>query len=139
MVDEISAQLQSGDIDFAIGSLEALRANGALQVENIANLAVSPFVRRGHPLDRAEEPSFEELLAYPMVGPSPADPHRQLLNNLANACNHPYSVPPLVVDSFSLSLRIVARTDPFSFASSRLAAAPAFNDSFRFKLGKAPF
>src|SRR3546814_4972206 len=27
-VDEISAQLQSGDIDFAIGSLEALRANG---------------------------------------------------------------------------------------------------------------
>src|SRR3546814_18690725 len=45
-VDEISAQLQSGDIDFAIGSLEALRANGALQVENIANLAVSPFVRR---------------------------------------------------------------------------------------------
>src|SRR3546814_20842535 len=30
-VAELSAQLQSGDIDFAIGSLEALRANGALQ------------------------------------------------------------------------------------------------------------
>lgn len=130
-VDEISAQLQSGDIDFAIGSLEALRANGALQVENIANLAVSPFVRRGHPLDRAEEPSFEELLAYPMVGPSPADPHRQLMNNLANACNSPYSVPHLVVDSFSLSLRIVERTDAFSFAFSRYAAAPEFDETFR--------
>ncbi|HEX2814579.1 MAG TPA: LysR family transcriptional regulator [Sphingopyxis sp.] len=137
-VDEISAQLQSGDIDFAIGSLEALRANGALQVENIANLAVSPFVRRGHPLDRAEEPSFEELLAYPMVGPSPADPHRQLMNNLANACNAPYSVPHLVVDSFSLSLRIVERTDAFSFAFSRYAAAPEFDETFRVWHGWEP-
>src|SRR3546814_6378119 len=118
MVDEISAQLQSGDIDFAIGSLEALRANGALQVENIANLAVSPFVRRGHPLDRAEEPSFEELLAYPMVGPSPADPHRQLMNNLENACNAPSSVPHIVVERFSLSLRIVERPHAFSFPFS---------------------
>src|SRR3546814_19364042 len=73
-VDEISEQLQSGDIDFAIGSLEALRANGALQVETIDNLAVSPFVRRGHPLDRAAETHFEELLTYPRAGTSPADP-----------------------------------------------------------------
>src|SRR3546814_15101673 len=130
MVDEISAQLQSGDIDFAIGSLEALRANGALQVENIANLAVSPFVRRGHPLDRAEEPSFEELLAYPMVGPSPADPHRQLMNNLANACNAPYSVPHPVVDSFSLSLRIVEHPDAFSFAFLPYSPPPEFAHSF---------
>src|SRR3546814_4322731 len=66
-VDEISPQLQSGDIDFAIGSTEALRANGPLQVENIANLAVSPFLRRGTPLDRAEDTTLEQFLAYSMV------------------------------------------------------------------------
>src|SRR3546814_8983239 len=82
-VEEISALLQSGDLDFAIGSLEALRGNGALQIEDIASLAVSPFVRRGHPLDRPEPPSFEDLLAYPMVGPSHADPHTTFINSIA--------------------------------------------------------
>ena len=130
-VEEISALLQSGDLDFAIGSLEALRGNGALQIEDIASLAVSPFVRRGHPLDRPEPPSFEDLLAYPMVGPSHADPHTTFINSIASASNSPYRIPHLTVDSFALSLRIVERTDSFSFAFSRYAAAPEFDETFR--------
>src|SRR3546814_15362108 len=62
----------------------------------------------------------------------------QLMNNLANACNAPYSVPHLVVDSFSLSLRIVERTDAFSFAFSRYAAAPEFDETFRVWHGWEP-
>src|SRR3546814_9796536 len=62
----------------------------------------------------------------------------QLMNNLSNAFNAPYSVPHLVVDSFSLSLRIVERTDAFSFAFSRYAAAPEFDETFRVWHGWEP-
>src|SRR3546814_19178989 len=54
-VEEISALLQSGDLDFAIGSLEALRGHGEMQIEDNASLAVSPIVRRGHTLVRARK------------------------------------------------------------------------------------
>ena len=71
------------------------------------------------------------FIAYPMVGPSPADPHTPFMNSVASVSNSPYSVPHLIVDSFALSLRIVERTDSFSFAFSRYAAAPEFDETFR--------
>lgn len=130
-VDEISRLLQAGNLDVAVGSLEALKGNSAIVVTDIANLAVSPFVRRGHPLDREDHPTFEELLAFPMVGPSPAAPHRELMNQMASDLHLPFSVPHLIVDSFSLSLKIVERTDAFSFAFARYASAEAFDETFR--------
>src|SRR3546814_4496864 len=66
-----------------------------------------------------------------MVGPSHADPHTTFINSIASASNSPYRIPHLTVDSFALSLRIVERTDSFSFAFSRYAAAPEFDETFR--------
>lgn len=130
-VEEIGRLLIAGELDFAIGSLEALKNHGALAVREVTTLSVVPFVRRGHPLDDEAHPSMAELLAYPMVGPSPAEPHRVLMNKMAAESGSPFAVPHLVVDSFSLSLHVVEQTDAFSFAFSRYASAARFEALFR--------
>lgn len=130
-VDDVGKLLVSGNLDFAIGSLQGLKSNGSLAVEDIATLTVAPFVRRGHPLDDEVHPSIQELLTYPMVGPSEAEPHQLLLNQMAASCNSPFSIPHLLVDSFSMSLRIVERTDAFSFAFSRYTNLESFESTFR--------
>lgn len=138
-VDEVARMLVSGDLDFAIGSLEALKSHGDLQVEDIASVAVNPFVRLGHPLDNGTMPDLAALFSYPMAGPSAAEPHRAFFDRLSIDYKFPYAVPHLVIDSFSLTLRIVERTDAFSFVFSSYAASPEFQDKFLSWRGWTPF
>ncbi|MBX3492686.1 MAG: LysR family transcriptional regulator [Parvibaculum sp.] len=131
-VGEIGRMLTAGELDFAIGCLDALRSQGDLDVEAIAEIPVSPYVRRGHPLDGERTPSLQELFSYPMVGPSAAEPHQAFLARMAIELEVPYALPHLVIDSFSLITRIVERTDAFSFIFSRYASMSDFIDKFCF-------
>lgn len=89
------------------------------------------FVRRGHPLDTHTIPSLKEIFQYPLVGPTPPEPHHQLFRRLAIELGSPYRQPHIIVSSFAVTQRLIEQTDCFSFVFEEHTDSTIFTTRFR--------
>jgi DNA-binding transcriptional LysR family regulator len=129
-VEHVHRLLADGRLDLAIGVLAQLRNDADLEVVDLADFSLEVFVRRGHPLDRDEQPSVEELLQYPMAGPTRAEPYSSAITGLSQVKGR-YDLPHFVTDSVALMLRIVETTDAFSLVIDQRSHTPEFQRKFR--------
>lgn len=129
-VADVHRLLGDGRLDLAVGVLAELRKDPDLEVVDLADFSLELFVRRGHPLDREAPPSVEELLQYPMAGPTRAEPYSSTIMGLSTVKSR-YELPHFVTDSVALMLRIVETTDAFSLIIDQRARAPEFQRAFR--------
>jgi LysR family transcriptional regulator, regulator of abg operon len=130
-VEQIGVLLMRGEIDLAVGALDSLKAEKGLEVQELYTAPVAMFVRRGHPLDAARVPSLEELFHYPMIGPTPPEPHHTVFRRMAIELRSPYRQPQIIVGSFSVTQRLIEQTDGFSFVFEQHADTEAFRTRFR--------
>lgn len=130
-VEQIGVLLVRGELDFAVGALDSLSAEQGLEVKRLYTAPVSMFVRRGHPLDTASTPSLKQIFQYPMVGPTPPEPHHQLFRRLAIELGSPYRQPHVIVSSFAVTQRLIEQTDCFSFVFEEHTDSTVFTTRFR--------
>jgi DNA-binding transcriptional LysR family regulator len=130
-VQQIGVLLLRGELDLAIGGLDSLEVEKGLEVKELYTAPVSLFVRRGHPLDSNKVPTLEEIFQYPMIGPTPPEPHHTLFRRMAVELNSPYRQPQIVVGSFSVTQRLIEQTDGFSFVFEEHAESAVFTSRFR--------
>lgn len=130
-VESVKVLLLGGKIDLAIGALEALNGERDLVTEPVADYAVRVFVRRGHPLDHEKRPSADELFAFPLAGPTLAEPFSTLFRDLAVRAASQYEAAHYGVDSLALAKRLVSATDAFSMAIAPRATDADFEARFR--------
>jgi DNA-binding transcriptional LysR family regulator len=130
-VEQIGVLLMRGELDLAVGALDSLKAEKGLEVQELHTAPVAMFVRRGHPLDAPRAPSLEELFRYPMIGPTPPEPHHTVFRRMAIELRSPYRQPQIIVGSFSVTQRLIEQTDGFSFVFEQHADTEAFRKRFR--------
>lgn len=129
-VPDVHRLLADGRLDLAIGVLGELRNDPEMDVVDLADFSLEVFVRRGHPLDRPEPPTVEELLQYPMAGPTRAEPYSTAIAEMSSVPSR-YDLPHFTTDSVSLMLRIVETTDAFSIVIDQRARTPEFQRRFQ--------
>jgi DNA-binding transcriptional LysR family regulator len=129
--EEIGPMLLRGELDVAIGALESLKTQKGLEISELYTAPVSLFVRRGHPLDSSAVPTLQEIFRYPLIGPTPPEPHYSLFRRAAVDAGSPYRQPQIVVGSFAITQRLIEQTDGFSFVFEEHTESPAFGKRFR--------
>lgn len=130
-VEQIGVLLMRGELDFAIGALDSLSAEQGIEVQRLYTAPVSMFVRRGHPLDSGATPSLKDIFQYPMVGPTPPEPHHQIFRRMAIELGSPYRQPHVIVSSFAITQRLIEQTDCFSFVFEEHTDSTVFTTRFR--------
>ncbi|WP_129649434.1 LysR family transcriptional regulator [Peristeroidobacter agariperforans] len=130
-VEQIGVLLMRGELDFAVGALESLSGEQGIEVKQLYTAPVSMFVRRGHPLDTGSTPSLKEMFRYPMVGPTPPEPHHQLFRRLAIELGSPFRQPHIIVSSFAVTQKLIEQTDCFSFVFEERTDSTVFASRFR--------
>jgi DNA-binding transcriptional LysR family regulator len=130
-VEQIGVLLMRGELDFAIGALDSLHGEQGLQLQELYTAPVSMFVRRGHPLAAKSAPTLKEIFQYPLVGPTPPEPHHSLFRRLAIELESPYRQPHIIVSSFAVTQRLIEQTDCFSFVFEEHAESSVFTKRFR--------
>lgn len=130
-VEQIGVLLLRGELDLAVGALDSLKVEKGLEVHDLYMAPVAMFVRRGHPLDAASPPSLKELFRYPMIGPTPPEPHHSLFRRMAIELQSPYRQPQIIVGSFAVTQKIIEQTDGFSFVFEEHVDTDTFRARFR--------
>lgn len=127
----LSDELLHGDVDLIVGALDELSCVSDIELFKLRDEPVSMFVRRGHPLDRAEPPEFGQLLHYPMVAPSVVEPHGGLIRSAAVREGSTFEQPNSIVGSLALTMRIVECTDSFSAVFQAFGERGSFTTRFQ--------
>lgn len=130
-IERVGDLLLQGDLDLAIGALDVLATRQGIDLTKLYEIGLEFFVRRKHPLDRNRPPSLKEIFSYPIVAPGPSEPHATLIRKLAKENASPFVQPHIVLDSFTVTQRVVEQTDAISIVFSVPAQSKSFRARFR--------
>lgn len=112
--------LFDGHLHFLVADPEIAKTKEDLEIQPLATDYIVAAVRFGHPLASIEQPTSEDLIAYPFAGAATA-PRFDVwkLESGMGAIGKPFN-PSLLCDNYEVLIRLAEKSDSVAFGPQRL-------------------
>lgn len=132
--------LRTGAVDVAVGFEDAFDEWGEVKQERIAELEVTPFVRKAHPILGNPGPTHDDMARFDFVTASDSRPYGSIIRNIfENAGVGPWQRHVHVIDYFPIVKRIVATSNAIGVTTVAYSRSQSFQASYAVVPGDSPF
>ena len=132
--------LRTGAVDVAVGFEDAFNEWSEVKRERVAELLVTSFVRKGHPILEIPAPTSNDMSRFNFVVPSDSRPYGSAIRKIyEDAGVGPWQRHVHVVDNFDIVKRIVATSDAIGVTTLAYSRSRTFQGLYAVVPGASPF
>lgn len=125
ITETLLSMLRKRELDIMIADAKACEPTGDLEIETLAWHQVQFVVRKGHPLQNAQQLTLPQLLSYPIVVTTrtPPDVLAALHKERGTSFDSTRPFPAICCDSIAMFKLIVARSDSICYLPANVLSA----------------